>query len=487
MADTLSPPPFREALVFRQPLTLTDTWQRWIDGLWRSATSQLVTSTGQWRWEVLAVGAPASGDVANNNVDYLAATEVRIAKVSNSGTDVSTVLSAIRAGDDLRIQEQDNATRQVLYRTTGPVVDNGTWVSIPVQGVHWSGVQIANNQTVAVTFGLRSASSSGGAAGPPGPPGPQGEPGPAGPAGPQGAPGTPGATTFQALTDAADYSAGVAGQFVRVNAGGTGLEYAAGGASFTAEDAQDAVGAMLVDTATIDLTYTDATPSLTADVKDSSITTAKLQTIPTSRLLGRGTTGTGAVEVIQVAGSGLVFSGPVLTLDVALDAIATANPTANTLVYFTGTNTAALTALTAFARTLFDDADAATMRATLGLTASTLQTTTLTVAVSGTDVLTFAAMAPAGATVRGVTWRISTTFTGTLTGLAIGDATVNDRWGLASPLTAGTSGDSSVWRGAGGFTVASAYSVLVAPIGAGYGAAGAVTVACTWLPALAAP
>ena len=132
------------------------------------------------------------------------------------------------------------------------------------------------------TVGPAGPQGEPGPAGPAGPAGPEGDPGPTGatgatgppgatgatgPQGVQGIPGTPGATTFQALTDAADYSAGVAGQFVRVNAGGTGLEYAAGGATFTAEDAQDAVGTILIDTATIDLTYTDATPSITADVR----------------------------------------------------------------------------------------------------------------------------------------------------------------------------------------------------------------------------
>jgi hypothetical protein len=48
------------------------------------------------------------------------------------------------------------------------------------------------------------------------------------------------------------------------------------GTSYTDEQAQDAVGAMLLDSTTIDLTYTDATPALTADVKDASLTEAKL-------------------------------------------------------------------------------------------------------------------------------------------------------------------------------------------------------------------
>lgn len=46
---------------------------------------------------------------------------------------------------------------------------------------------------------------------------------------------------------------------------------ACGGAGYTDEQAQDAVGAMVADTATIDLTYTDATPELKADVVAGSI------------------------------------------------------------------------------------------------------------------------------------------------------------------------------------------------------------------------
>lgn len=49
-----------------------------------------------------------------------------------------------------------------------------------------------------------------------------------------------------------------------------------GGGSYTDEQAQDAVGAMLTDSATLDFTYDDTTPSLTGSVKDASITEAKL-------------------------------------------------------------------------------------------------------------------------------------------------------------------------------------------------------------------
>lgn len=55
---------------------------------------------------------------------------------------------------------------------------------------------------------------------------------------------------------------------------------------YTDEQAQDAVGSMLADTATIGFTYTDATPELKADVKDSSLALTKLVNISPQTLIG---------------------------------------------------------------------------------------------------------------------------------------------------------------------------------------------------------
>lgn len=117
------------------------------------------------------------------------------------------------------------------------------------------------------------------------------------------------------------------GQWVDLVYDGTNMQMQStlgnSGAGYTDEQAQDAVGTILTDTATIDFTYTDATPEITADVKSDSITYAKLQNVSaTDRVLGRSTAGAGDVEEI---------------------------------------------ALTAAGRALIDDADAAAQRATLGL------------------------------------------------------------------------------------------------------------------------
>jgi hypothetical protein len=49
-----------------------------------------------------------------------------------------------------------------------------------------------------------------------------------------------------------------------------------GGGGITTEEAQDAIGTILVDSSEIDFTYNDATPSITATLKNGSIDEARL-------------------------------------------------------------------------------------------------------------------------------------------------------------------------------------------------------------------
>lgn len=100
-------------------------------------------------------------------------------------------------------------------------------------------------------------------------------------------------------------------------------------------------------------------------------------------------TNTVAARSVAVNGSGLsitngdgVAGNPTITLDATLAALSQVNFAANTMVYATAADTFSTTVVTPFARTLMDDADAATMRSTLGLGSMAVQNSN-SVAITG--------------------------------------------------------------------------------------------------------
>lgn len=70
------------------------------------------------------------------------------------------------------------------------------------------------------------------------------------------------------------------------------------GGSYTDENAQDAIGTILVDSSCIDLTYNDATPSITADLIANTITAGYLSASATDVIFGRSGAGAGAGQEI---------------------------------------------------------------------------------------------------------------------------------------------------------------------------------------------
>jgi hypothetical protein len=169
-----------------------------------------------------------------------------------------------------------------------------------------------------------------------------------------------------------------------VGAGGT--NYAINAAGYTDEQAQDAVGAILTDTATVDFTYNDAANTITADVVAGSIGPTQLAS--TAVTPGTYTLATVTVDAqgrLTAASSGSVSGYQ--PLDATLTSLAGLDPAgANNMIVsstadaFTllnlGANTfparssagnVAAKTLTDFALTLLDDPDAATARATLGV------------------------------------------------------------------------------------------------------------------------
>ena len=123
-----------------------------------------------------------------------------------------------------------------------------------------------------------------------------------------------------------------------------------------------------------------------------------LHNLSTSGLIARTGAGTVAGRALSASGSGIsvsngdgVSGNPTVSLSAAAAALGALTPAADQLPYFTGAAAAALTTLSAFIRTLLDDADAAAARSTLGLGTMATQAAS-NVAISGgsiTNLTTF--------------------------------------------------------------------------------------------------
>lgn len=324
---------------------------------------------------------PGNGNIRFNNATYSAVTFIYADNLESGGSSAATWLDALDDSTNvsnkgrLFIFPADGSAKYASFVVTGAVVDGGGYRKIPVTFLGSNGV-FTTGSRVAVEFA---------------------------PAGNKGADGGGGGNVFGnagtdghfALYDVDQFhlkDGGVPGSLAIKNTingsdwSGTDLAVADGGTgSSTASAARTALGLEIgtnVQAQNANLAalagLTGAADKLAYFNGAGSMLLADLSAFIRT-LLDDANQGAARTTL------GLAIGSDVQAFDTELAALAGLVSAADRVPYFTGSGTAALGTLTAFGRSLIDDADAAAARVTLGVTVPARTLSGLQMANNATD------------------------------------------------------------------------------------------------------
>src|SRR5262245_37625332 len=125
-----------------------------VKGLYISG-APTTTDSAVWRFSSTVPSSPtdpSSGKLTLNNSSGPSATSICISDLTDAGTDVSSYLSSLQAGDVVYLQDQSDASKWLRYNLTTAPVDHTSWHELAVSYVSGPGGAITNNSPVLVTL-----------------------------------------------------------------------------------------------------------------------------------------------------------------------------------------------------------------------------------------------------------------------------------------------------------------------------------------------
>jgi hypothetical protein len=112
-----------------------------------------LTISAEWKFSTnTADSDPGNGNFRLNNATQASSTFIYVDDASNQGADMSLLLSSLRSGDMIYIQQRDDSSRALLFEISGTPTDGTGYWKIPVQNGEATINDLVNNKVCAFLF-----------------------------------------------------------------------------------------------------------------------------------------------------------------------------------------------------------------------------------------------------------------------------------------------------------------------------------------------
>jgi hypothetical protein len=136
-----------------------DAWVPVIEGTSDFGVMRVLNNT--WRWTTTA--SASARQIRLDTSVWSTATEIWVSETQTDGNDMTLALAQVRTGDEVLLQQADNAASWARYTVTVTPTDQGTWWKLPVTMIDGGTAAIPTNN--ADTRVLIERSGAGGGAG----------------------------------------------------------------------------------------------------------------------------------------------------------------------------------------------------------------------------------------------------------------------------------------------------------------------------------
>lgn len=153
-------PPETFALAVRRAADAGNTLELRAGGLYVPVPPERGTLTYRYS-STTSMADPGAGFLRANGASGAGITELALDVLTDGDTDASVLLRAVRAGDHLYVQDQDDSAHWVRFLASASAGDQTGWYRLPVAFLDGSGSALGNNHRIDVGFTLSPPGQTG--------------------------------------------------------------------------------------------------------------------------------------------------------------------------------------------------------------------------------------------------------------------------------------------------------------------------------------